>query len=48
MWKVKCEMESVEKWCGTVGKMQKFAYVGGHLSTVGCTCFWEFEYVIIN
>jgi len=22
MWKVKCGIETVERWCGTVGKMR--------------------------
>jgi len=50
MWNAEGKMRNGKcgKWCGTVGKMRKFAYVGSHLSTVGCTCFWEFEYVIIN
>ena len=34
MREVKCVMETVERWCGTVGKMRKFAYVGDRLSIV--------------
>ena len=36
MLKVKCVMETVERWCGTVVKcgMRKFAYVGDRLSIV--------------
>jgi len=37
--KVKCGMETVERWRGTVGKMRKFAYVGDRWSTVNF-CEW--------
>ena len=31
---VKCGMETVERWCGTVGKVRKSAYVCDRLSIV--------------
>jgi len=39
-------MESVEKWCGTVGEMWKFAHVVGHLSTKSVVNSCEYRRVV--
>jgi len=52
MWnaqKVKCGMETVERWCGTVGKcvMRKFAYVGDRWSIVNY-CEWAYCTLVVR